>query len=867
MFLELSRLFRLATLVAGISVYGLLASQAAVGQTVPPSAQQAQPQSAPAPQATPHQAPEATAQPALEQPAATEAPAAQHAQPAPPPSAIFPEELAKQVPQLATAIENAEKAVERVKERESGLAEQRIEAERIETKAIEVAAALRDPISAVRAQLEKLGPAPQDKAVEAANVAAERARLSAALTEMEGAVKTAELTQVRARQLIGRVQHLRQAHFTRDVLRHSPTLLTKTAWQQLIHEVPRAARQFNRIAIGWWNDARLYVLEILGLLAVGAAAYLVIYRFLSRLVSRRQHYSGKPSPFFRRTRSAGVRFLAHALPATTAAAIVYLGLVWLDLLTFPFGTLVETLLIAVLLYAAISSFAAAILIPCPPDHRLLAIPESSAPKLYSLANGFAALFAVDYALTGISRILFLPFEIGVAQASVSSLVFALLLAAFVATPLVAQRPDAPKPDALAPVWLKLPLIILATAIVITTLLGFVSLGRFIAAQVTLVGAAVILLLLAHLSFRSVAEQIAGSDRGLLIENRFGLDQERTSYLSKLLVGLFDTALIFATVPILLLTWGFAKDDILDWLKLGMFGFEIGQFRISLVRILLAVGLFVGVVALTRIVQRWLDQSILRPARVDSAISHSVLLGIGYAGIGIAGVAALSYAGLDFTHLAIVAGALSVGIGFGLQAIFNNFVSGIILLVERPVKVGDWIIVNGREGFVRRINVRATEIETFDRASVIVPNSQLITGEVVNLTHRNAMGRVLIKVEASYKADPEQVIAILRAVAEKSPSILKLPAPGVVFDDFGASGMAFSLTAFMADVSQRGRVQTELRVAINKAFREAGIEIPYPQQDIHLRDLDGVRSALSAAMEARRREKEKDLTEKDLEASG
>ncbi len=855
MFFGLSRLSRLATVVAGFSVSLLLISQTAVGQNAsppPPEAQQAQPES--------------TLQPAPEQRPAPEPPAAQ----APPPqqpapaqsqSPIFPEKLAQEIPQLATAIDNAEKAVERVKERESGLADQRVEAERIESKAIEVAAALRDPIAAVRAQLEKLGPSPQDKASEAPGVAAERARLSAALTEMEGAVKTAELTQVRARQLIGRVQNLRQAHFARDLLRHSPSLLSKTAWQQLSHEVPRAARQISRIATGWWDDAKVYVLEILGLLALGGATYVLIHRFLSRLASRRQMAAGKPSPFFRRTRSAGVTFLAHALPVATAASIVYAGLVWLDLLTFPFGTLVETLLMAVLFYVAISSFAAAILIPCPSSHRLLEIPESSAPKLYSLANGFAALFAVDFALTITSRALFLPFEIGVAQASVASLVFSLLLAGFVATPLKApQSDDTRPPDALAPLWLKLPLIISATAIVVTTLLGFVSLGRFIAAQVTLVGSAVILLILAHLSFRSVAEQMAGSDRGLVLENRLGLDRERTSYFSKLLVALFDTALIVAVVPILLLTWGFAKDDILDWLKLGMFGFEVGQFRVSLVRILLAVGLFIAVVSLTRIVQRWLDRSILQPARVDSAISHSVLLGIGYAGIGIAGLAALSYAGLDFTHLAIVAGALSVGIGFGLQAIFNNFVSGIILLVERPVKVGDWIIVNGREGFVRRINVRATEIETFDRASVIVPNSQLITGEVINLTHRNAMGRVLIKVGASYKADPEQVMRILQEVADKSTSILRLPAPGVGFDDFGPNSMMFSLVAFVADVGQRGAVQNELRIAINTAFREARIEMPYAQQDVHLRDLDGVKSALAAAMEARRREK-------DLEASG
>ncbi|HZA02857.1 MAG TPA: mechanosensitive ion channel domain-containing protein, partial [Hyphomicrobiaceae bacterium] len=200
-------------------------------------------------------------------------------------------------------------------------------------------------------------------------------------------------------------------------------------------------------------------------------------------------------------------------------------------------------------------------------------------------------------------------------------------------------------------------------------------------------------------------------------------------------------------------------------------------------------------------------------------------------------------------------ALSVGIGFGLQSIVNNFVSGLILLVERPVKVGDWIVVKGQEGYVRRISVRATEIETFDRASLIIPNSELITGTVTNWTHRNAMGRLIIKVGVSYEADPERVRDILMAVAENSAYVLKEPAPRVALDDLGPNALDFSLRVFIPDVTRALDVQTELRLAILKRFQMAGIEIPNAQYDVHLRDLDRLRQALALAFEARRKEKE------------
>ena len=195
----------------------------------------------------------------------------------------------------------------------------------------------------------------------------------------------------------------------------------------------------------------------------------------------------------------------------------------------------------------------------------------------------------------------------------------------------------------------------------------------------------------------------------------------------------------------MLQWGFSGADIRDWFKSLFFGLEIGQFRISLARILLGIVLFIALLFATRLFQRWLRERALQQTRMDPGIANSIDTVVGYAGIALAALLAVSYAGFDITNLAIVAGALSVGIGFGLQSIVNNFVSGLILLIERPIKVGDWIVVGDQQGHVRRISVRATEIETFDRASLIVPNSELITGRVLNWTHRNSLGAVKVKV--------------------------------------------------------------------------------------------------------------------------
>ena len=196
--------------------------------------------------------------------------------------------------------------------------------------------------------------------------------------------------------------------------------------------------------------------------------------------------------------------------------------------------------------------------------------------------------------------------------------------------------------------------------------------------------------------------------------------------------------------------------------------------------------------------------------------------------------ALSYLGFSLSNVALVAGALSVGIGFGLQSIANNFVSGLILLAERPIKVGDWIVLGDQQGRVQKISVRSTEIRTFDQSTVIVPNADLITGRVVNWTHGGTLGRIVIHVGVSYSADPRKVMELLLGVGEESSKTLDYPKTRVVFAGFGDSSLDFTLYAYIRDVGETLAVQTELRLAIFEALKANDIEIPFPQRDVHIR---------------------------------
>ena len=268
------------------------------------------------------------------------------------------------------------------------------------------------------------------------------------------------------------------------------------------------------------------------------------------------------------------------------------------------------------------------------------------------------------------------------------------------------------------------------------------------------------------------------------------------------------------------------------------GFTVGSLRINPARIVLALLTLTALLMLSGWVRSRLRRRWLTRTTMDRGAREATVTIIGYIGVALAFVIALAVAGFEFTNLAIIAGALSVGIGFGLQAIVNNFVSGLILLFERPIKTGDWIVVGNTEGYVKRISIRSTMIQTFDRADVIVPNSDLIANQVTNWMLYDPRGRIRVAVGVAYGSDTEKVRELLLEIANTHPEVITdgtSPTPRVLFLQFGDSSLNFELRCHIRNIDMRRIVISDVNFAIDKAFREHGVEIPFPQRDVHIRD--------------------------------
>jgi small-conductance mechanosensitive channel len=277
-----------------------------------------------------------------------------------------------------------------------------------------------------------------------------------------------------------------------------------------------------------------------------------------------------------------------------------------------------------------------------------------------------------------------------------------------------------------------------------------------------------------------------------------------------------------------------KAIVRDWINQG---FDVGAVRVVPVKLIGAIVAFVVLLTIARWLKRQLDERWLTKTSLDSGARQSIVSLSSYTIIGLAIMLALSMAGLDFQNLAIVAGALSVGIGFGLQNIVNNFVSGLILLFERPVRPGDWVVVGGTEGYVRKISIRYTLIQTFDRADVLVPNSELISNQVTNLMLTDTFGRVTAAVGVAYGSDTRKVRDILHRVAKEHPMAVlhdpRVSPPRVFFMGFGDSSLDFELRFFIQNIDYKLSVRSDVLFAIDDAFREAGIEIPFPQRVVYM----------------------------------
>lgn len=283
-------------------------------------------------------------------------------------------------------------------------------------------------------------------------------------------------------------------------------------------------------------------------------------------------------------------------------------------------------------------------------------------------------------------------------------------------------------------------------------------------------------------------------------------------------------------------WGFYSSSAQAWDALLSVSLTVASYQISLDMVLLVILVFYLSLELSWLLQVILDQHLFERRNYDRGVRDSVKKLLHYTLVLIGFLLAAGAAGFKLQNFLVLAGALGIGIGFGLQDIANNFISGIILLFERPIKVGDGILIDNDYGTVKRIGLRSTVVETLDQAELIVPNAQIVSQKVTNWTLSTRRVRMVLPVGVAYGSPLERVQSILLEAGEQHPDVLETPKPSPIFVQFGDSSLDFELRVWISDVDKRPKVKSELLLFIDQRFREENVEIPFPQRDLHLRSV-------------------------------
>jgi small-conductance mechanosensitive channel len=825
---------RLCSVVWALSVSSLLVVAGAQAQT-------AQSPTSPSPDAAPQAASPSAAQ-ATTQPAKPAAPQINTAEIVARANTSVGVDIQKRITGWQQELSRLEGDVQKPHLRYSELNDLRDELQRVRGEIESFRSHLEPALAAAKDQLNLLGPAPAaGQPPEPDDVAKSRAERNYYLGVLTAGQAEIDSANLRINNLIDTIQDIRRKNFATRLLQPVPGIYSSATWSRVPDYVPFAIQRVRDTMTGWWgslsdqDEVLLLVFEAgLLLLALSLAATYGAWRL------RRRRSEDDDQPFWRRAAVAGAIILLWILPVVVPIAFLY-GLVaqthelpervdWLLYSTAQ--SIITVLAVSVLVIAAFA--------PRVAHWRLIPVSDRTARRICGLVLALAVVYGVATLLYVVTRIVQAPFALTVAVALPSSLLLAGIIAAILLTPLEGQHQDrTPSPRLLA--ILRVPVWIGVIAIVISALAGYLALARFLAQQLVVTGSilafAYLLLLWVDGLMQGLGDDRAATGRWL--KERFGEQHRRREQLA-LPVGLFlKAAVIILSVPLILLQWGYTWPDISEWYTQLFFGFRVGSTQVSIAVLLASVIVFGLAYGAARLFQGWLDERVLKPAGISGGLRDSIRVGVGYVGVVIAALAAFSYAGFNLSNLAILAGAFSVGIGFGLQSVVNNFVSGLILLAERPIKVGDLVVVGGEEGYVRKISVRSTEVETYERGSVLIPNSYFITEKVKNWTLRDNLRRIAIPVTVAHGSDPRAVKSILLKVAQDHPSVLTLPAPSYDFEDFGVDGLTFKLYAFV-DLRAGGNVAADLRIAILEAFQESGILIPSRHAEITLQTIDLLR---------------------------
>ena len=684
-------------------------------------------------------------------------------------------------------------------------------------------------LDASRKRLEELKPKTQEGAREpnpaSDDLKAEQARYDA----LDADLRYARAALLQVDDYLTRIGARRREIFTRQTFARSTSVLSPLLWLAVAGELPTDLAIFRHLlSISAANlTARASLAQIGGFAALCVALLLAAapLRWVARRVIAPSSEQKAPGRLRKALFALWTIAVLAAFPLAGLAAISY-ALDAFDISDPRLAGVVKAALDGLRLIALANAVARGLLAPKSSPWRLLPASDEAARRLTGLALAVAVAWSVARLVEAVAELV-LSYNLLVLTRGLSAIAIAALAAdAFRKLARSAEAQAAAK-DTGRPargfVWLYL------IAIIACALTGYIALATYLVDHALQFLGAVCALYLADALLQESCEQLLSPDSRLaqslmaiLGFRRAGLEQ-----IVVLVQGAARLAVIALAVIVAIGPFGLPRQDLAATLRSAYFGVSVGGVTLSLSSLVAGLALFFLLLGATRAGQHWLSERYLPRTRVDEGVKNSIRTIFGYLGVVAALLVGGSRLGLDTDRLAWIAGGLSVGIGFGLQGIANNFISGLILLWERGIKVGDWVVVGQDQGFVRRINARSTEIETFERATLIVPNLVLVTGSVKNWMHTDRVARIMITLNAAFESDPEAVRSLLIEAARAQDAVLSIPAPLALFSEFGDWAMKFSLICYVEDALMAERVKSELNFDIMSRMRAAKLRIPYP----------------------------------------
>ncbi len=693
-------------------------------------------------------------------------------------------------------------------------------------------AELNPRIDAAKARLAQLGPKPPSDNAEAPDIAKEREAQQALFNDLDATAKRAKVMAVQAGQISDTILERRRALFAHDLFTRSASLLDPVLWTAVGAEIAGKSPRLLDFLDDWFfvSVLRLSPLQrsiLIALLGVIVLAYWPVWRVAVRIRSR--DADADPT---RLRKAAGALRVAVVTAVVPIAAVLSLeGLsAFFDLPT-SLQRLQAALTVGVSVVAVGTGLSRGLLAPKSPNWRLPPLSSETAKQLYHIVISITAVEAIQHFIEGLNDLVTVNVQAAIATRGLAALAVVVLIGNALRRAWRRRHAaGAPSVKASSDHWaalLRLTGRIVALVLLAAVLIGYVAFAAFLVEQITAIAGTLallyLLLVVAEEGFTAALKPTTVLGRGLI--ELFSLRPDSLAQIAILISGLVRLSLYVVAVVLILAPWRIESGDMVATVQAAFFGFSVGDVRISIASIMVSVLLFWFAIGATRAFQRWLDTKYLPHTRLDTGLQNSITTSLGYLGVIVALSVSLAYLGLSFERLTLIAGGLSLGIGLGLQTVTNNFVSGLILLWERAVRVGDWVEVGAEQGYVRRINVRSTEIETFDRALVIMPNASLVAGVVKNWVRNDRVGRVKLPFVLPLTADPEEVRTALIGTAKAHEQVLSIPTPQVLFTGLTETNMSFDLICFIEDVEGRARVTSDLLYEIHARLKAAGYVNP------------------------------------------